>query len=219
MARQPLYRKHPDAGVELGPGFLERRPLACVQIAQIIAGWSDVEFQFANLFATFMVSDAERTIAVFLALRSARVQKQILRTAATSALTEPKDIALFDAFMSAAAPLEAERNDLAHGLFGITSASEHGVLWVSQDDRIKLHLDSGSGGITPFDAFKPKIAIYELADLQRTMAQITEYHGLLYGLNAYARSRNAELYDQLAAQPPIREALASQKAAATPRNP
>ena len=102
MHRQPLIRKYPDAGFQLGSDSLEQRPHAAARIAQCIALWSDVDFQTARLFAALMGATNDHTVSVFLALRSARVQKQILHAAAKSTLTTPRDVELFNAYLDIA---------------------------------------------------------------------------------------------------------------------
>lgn len=217
MARHLLSSRNPNAGFEFGPGFLESRPVACALIAQIVALGSELDFQFARLFAALMGADTERTISVFVAIRNARLQRNVLAAAANSALQSPAEIELFNAYVEVARSLENERNTLAHGLLGRTDMLPDAVLCVSVEERVKLMLVMQE---PPSERQRAavralRIYLYEIADLEQIRADILNFHGLLCDFVSLVsrqpgQSRD-ELRDSIGARSPIREELEAQR--------
>jgi hypothetical protein len=217
MGRHLLSSKYPNAGFEFGPGFLENRPVACALIAQIVALGSELDFQFARLFAALMGADTERTIAVFVAIRNARLQRNVLAAAAKSALQSPTEIEMFNAYVEVARSLENERNALAHGLLGRTDLLPDAVLCVSVEERVKLMLvmreppsERQRAAVGALEVY-----LYEIADLEQTRADILNFHGLLYDFVSLVSRQPSpsrdELCESIAARSPIREELEAQR--------
>ena len=86
MPRQPLTKRYPQIKPTFGPGFLEDRPKAAALVARCIALWTEVEREEARLLATMLRANTEPAIAMFLALRSSRVQFDVLEAVATVVL-------------------------------------------------------------------------------------------------------------------------------------
>lgn len=206
--RKPLWKAYPKARATLGVGYIEDRPAAAAIVGRIITSWADLEVQCARLLAELMGTNIPAAAAVFGSLKSSRIQHDALSAAAEAVLDE-RDFELFAAHMSRRASLEKERNDLAHGCFGVSVAIPDHIIWVAQGD----YLAFTAGGFTLED-FRKKQFVYELGTLERIAQEIAEFYHQLGSytgyLSARARGANAfraERYPQLCSQPHIRQAL------------
>ena len=172
--RKPLLRTFAKAKVTFGVGFIEDRPLAAAIVARIITSWEDVEVQCAGLLAELMGTNIPVSAAVFGSLRSSRTQHDVLEAAAKTVLDE-KDYELFSAHMARRSCLEKERNDLAHGCFGVSVEIPESIVWVSQADYLDF-IASHQHDPKAYDNFKAKQFIYELGTLERVAQEIQEFH-------------------------------------------
>jgi hypothetical protein len=214
MARQPLNSRHPKGGFSLGPGFLENRPEASILIAQCIATWTEVELQTARLLGKLLRANTEPAIAMYLRLGNDRAKREIMKAVADFVLGE-KDNSLFDAIMKAKSSLDKQRNDLAHGLFGITEEDLDGVIWVSTADRIKNMLlvdkfisDGKSSELGPqIQKLREFVSHYSLGDLRRIFNDIQSMHQIMYKFVGYVSDPTEGLYHTLSHEPLIREFL------------
>ncbi|MCR4265340.1 hypothetical protein [Nitratireductor sp. ZSWI3] len=209
-SRKPLWKSYPRAKVTFGVGYLEDRPAAAAIIGRIVTSWADLEVQCAQLLAELMGTNIPAAAAVFGSLRSSRAQHDALSAAAESVLNDA-DFELFTAHMARRASLEKERNDLAHGCFGVSVAIPDHIVWVAQADYLTF---SATGGDP--DAFRKKQFVYELGTLERIAQEIEEFYNQLRSLIGYLWARRddphgaafrAQRYPQLCSQPHIRQAL------------
>jgi hypothetical protein len=211
MHRHPLLPIYEKAGIALGPGFIDTRPHVAAAIIRCITLWSEVDLQFARSLAEMLGATAEPTAAIFLAVPN--WQQERVLTAAAEAVFDDKTLALFRAIIKLGKKYADERNDLAHGIFGKSDQILDGVLWIRSKDRISHMIDvskkSASGDITVSDhhAIRQKIYVYELADLERLAAEMTDYHRLVYDFiplisQAEGPSRD-ERYRQLCERPDV----------------
>ncbi|HFU6507162.1 hypothetical protein [Klebsiella variicola] len=181
-SRKPLSRSYPDAKVTMGVGYIEDRPRAAALVGKIVTSWADVEVQCARLLSVLMNTAIPESAAVFGSLRSSRAQSDALVAVADITLTD-KDLALFNAYMKRKAALEKERNDLAHGCFGVSVSIPDHIVWVSQTDFLNFSIahSSGKEGVT----LKDKQFVYELGTLERIAFEISEYYNQLGFLVGY----------------------------------
>lgn len=209
-SRKPLGKSYPKAKPLFGVGLIEDRPAAAAIIARIITSWADIEVKCASLLAELMGAKIPSVTAVFSALRSSRVQHDALLAAAEISLNE-SDLELFTAYMARRTSLEKERNDIAHGCFGISVDIPNHLVWVSQLD---FAIFSGNG--MDLETFRRKQFVYELSTLERLAQEIAEFHHQLDSLIGYLSSRSrgkdselfrAQRYPQLCNQPHIRQVL------------
>lgn len=212
--RKPLLRTCSKAVVTFGVGYIEDRPKAAAIVARIITSWADIEVQSARLLAELMGTNIPVSAAVFGSMRSSRTQQDALEAAAATVLNE-KDYELFAAHMARKCSLEKERNDLAHGCFGVSGAIQDSIVWVSQPDYLDFTA-SYQHDIKAMDKFKAKQFIYELGTLERISQEIEEFYNQLGFFRGYLSARHdlprdnifrAERYPQLCNQPHIRQAL------------
>jgi hypothetical protein len=160
----------------MGAGLIEDRPQAAAIIGRIITSWADIEVQCARLLAVLMGTNVPAAAAVFGALRSSRTQADALEAAAAAVLDE-RDKLLFAAHMLRKAPLEKERNDLAHGCFGVAVSLPDAVIWTSQTDRIASST-AHEYGTDPetVERSRKKMYIYEVGSLERIAQEIIQFH-------------------------------------------
>lgn len=181
-SRKPLKKSYPNAKVTMGVGFIEDRPKAAALVGRIVTSWADVEVQCARLLSALMNTAIPESAAVFGSLRSSRAQSDALIAVAEVALSS-KELALVNAFLKRKAALEKERNDLAHGCFGVSVSIPDHILWVSQNDFLNFSAShsAGKSGVDLDD----KLFVYELGTLERIAAEISEYHVQLGSLTGY----------------------------------
>jgi hypothetical protein len=209
-----MWIAYPAASATIGVGYIEDRPQAAAIVARIITAWADVEVQCARLLATLVGTDVPAVAAVFGSLRSSRAQSDALEAAAKTTLSE-QDYELFTAHMARRTALEKERNDLAHGCFGVAASIPDHIAWVAQSDLLEYtarrkHDESAS------TRFKKKIFVYELGTLERIAQELQEFHAELGFLSGYLLTQSsgaqsaafrAQRYRQLCNQSHIRRAL------------
>src|SRR5262249_5914149 len=145
--------------------------------------------------------------AVFGSLRSSRAQYDALNAAAETVLDE-RDFELFSAHMVRRGSLEKERNDLAHGCFGVTVTIPDHVVWVSQTDYLAF---SAAVRTEPgaLEKFRKKQFVYELGTLERIAQEIEEFYNQVSSFTGYLVARHSlegqafrlQRYPQLCSQP------------------
>lgn len=209
-SRKPLWRTFPKAKATFGVGYIEDRPAAAAIVGRIVTAWADIEIQCARLLAELMGTNVPAAAAVFGSLRSSRAQNDALTAAADTVLSD-QDGELFAAHMARRSSLEKERNDLAHGCFGVSAAIRDHVIWVAQTDYISF-----TAGALDADGFRRRQFVYELGTLERIAQEIEEFYNQLGSFRGYLSARHdggrgaafrAERYPQLCSQPHIQTAL------------
>ena len=114
--------------------------------------------------------------------------------------------------MARKAALEKERNDLAHGCYGVDVAMPESIIWVAQTDFITF-MTTHETGTDPdaLEAYRKKMFVYELGTLERIAQEIAEFYDQLRSFIGYLGSSNTEFrkerYEQLCDQPHIREEM------------
>ncbi|VWB52110.1 hypothetical protein BST28156_02421 [Burkholderia stagnalis] len=219
--RKPLTRSYPDAKVTMGVGYIEDRPKAAALVGRIITSWADVEVQVTRLLAELMGANIPQVAAVFGSLRNSRTQSDALGAAAEVVLNG-NDLLLFQAYILRKASLEKERNDLAHGCFGVSVNIPDHIIWVSQSDLLAFNA-AHKANQNIFD-LREKQFVYELGSLERIAREIAEFYDQLGFLTGYLSARHngpageafrATRYNELCNQPHIKDALKSIQAKRT----
>lgn len=209
-SRKPLWKAYPNAKATFGVGYIEDRPTAAAIVGRVVTAWADIEVQCARLLAQLMGTNIPAAAAVFGSLRSSRAQHDAL-TAAAEAVLNGADFDLFAAHMARRASLEKERNDLAHGCYGVSVAIPEHIVWVAQADYLAFSATRGD-----FDSFRRKQFVYELGTLERIAQEIEEFYHQLGFFTGYLSALEdgpngaifrAQRYPQLCSQPHIRQAL------------
>ena len=190
------------AGKRYSVGFeaLKERPAFAEKVGQCIGIWSYVDNELGNLFGILITSDSEAAHRVFLVLRRWSHQQEALNAAAEGRLSGD-EMATYKSLLTDYRSLEAQRNDLAHGCFGICPDDEdllflinveHHVRW--QADILPKHLK----GIVPTDShqgLKEKMYVYKMKDLEGLHAQMTQLWWDMFYFNGYLRdTKNPRRY-------------------------
>lgn len=214
-SRKPLNRNYPQAKVVMGVGYIEDRPRAAALVGKIVTSWADVEVQCARLLSVLMSTNIPESAAVFGSLRNSRAQSDALSAVAEITLSQ-KDLLLFNAYIKRKAALEKERNDLAHGCFGVSVNIPDHIIWVSQTDFLNFSIahSAGKEGVT----LRDKQFVYELGTLERIASEISEFYDQLGLLVGYIRALKEgeddfcrKRYPELCKLPFLRELINSAK--------
>jgi hypothetical protein len=145
--RQKFQFRYPGAKVIFGVGALEHRQDCAVVISRSVIYWIYVESALADLLSFMLKAQTEPAIAMFLSLRNARAKTDALEATAELTLApNPAAYEMFQAVMRYKDAVEKERNNLVHGILGISKAVQNGVIWISTFDYIEDEEPGGSGG-------------------------------------------------------------------------
>jgi hypothetical protein len=183
VPRQPFQKKFPGARITIGPDCLGARPRAASLIAQCICWWTEVELQTALLLARMLRANTEPVVALYFSLTNERAKREALMSIAESVFLDD-DLGIFNAIIGLKKSLESQRNDLAHGLFGITDRDEEGVAWISTKDRIQ-HLIWTDQLVNPpwslirdgqIIAATEAASFYTISDLETLLTEMATLH-------------------------------------------
>lgn len=186
----------------MGFEALKERPAFAEKIGHCIGIWSYVDNELGGLFGILITSDSEAAHRVFLVLRRWSHQQEALNAAAEARLSGD-EMATYRALITEYRALEVQRNDLAHGCFGICPDDEdllfiinveHHVRW--QADILPKHLK----GIIPIDShqgLKEKMHVYRKRDLIELYEKMTHLWWDMFYFNGYLReTKNSRRYDE-----------------------
>ncbi|WP_147440687.1 hypothetical protein [Paraburkholderia sp. RAU2J] len=211
--RKPLIKAYANAKVTMGVGYIEDRPKAAALVGRIITSWADVEVQVTRLLAELMGANIPQVAAVFGSLRNSRTQSDAL-SAAAEVVLNGNDLLLLQAYIVRKASLEKERNDLAHGCFGVSVSIPDHIVWVSQSDFLAFNA-AHKANQNRFD-LREKQFVYELGTLERIAKEIAEFYDQLGFLTGYLSARHngpageafrATRYNELCDQRHIKDAF------------
>lgn len=202
MPRQPYLPKFAHKRYSVGFEALKERPAFAEKIGHCIGIWSYVDNELGGLFGILITSDSEAAHRVFLVLRRWSHQQEALNAAAEARLSGD-EMATYRALITEYRALEVQRNDLAHGCFGICPDDEdllfiinveHHVRW--QADILPKHLK----GIIPIDShqgLKEKMHVYRKRDLIELYEKMTHLWWDMFYFNGYLReTKNSRRYDE-----------------------
>src|SRR6266545_8130648 len=208
MPRQPFLPSHSKADLVYGIAHIAKKPKIAEALGRCMMVWSYVDWQMAVLLAALMKANSEASIAIFLTLRNARAQRDVLVAAAEMTLTGG-DQKKFDAIMSIYASLQSQRADLAHGIFGtIPEGKDDEIPWIetknlSKDwvERFqKLMNEDKPHGQDEKLAQKRCTYIYKLADLERLETEITQLWGVAFAFTSYLNFPDSPLTAEVLGQ-------------------
>lgn len=196
MPRQKYLPHFSHLRYEIGALMLKERPEFCGAIGKCIGFWSFVDNEIGNLFSLVLGTESEAELAVFLSLRRSHAQIKTTSIAAMHALVDP-ELKACEALLKRYAELEAERNDLAHGCYGICPDDEGVLFWIGVDDHVHFQTDvlsKESKG--KFDAdrharLKKKLYVYRQSDFDRLYEDMEEFWWAIFYFNGYLRDRKS----------------------------
>jgi hypothetical protein len=201
MPRQPFLPIYSKANLVYGPGHIPKKPKIAEAIGRCIMAWSYVDWQMAVLLAALMKANSEASVAIFLTLKNARAQREVLVAAADMTLKEPNR-EIFDAIMLLYGSLQSQRADIAHGIFGnITGNEDDTIPWIetkklSRDWIERFHKPKPENAPEEPDeklAQKRASYIYKLTDLERLETEINQLWGVAFSFTSYLQHPDSTL--------------------------
>lgn len=139
MARQPfkLYRDRVASGqITIGPQVIGSRPALESLIGKCLMLWPNAETEMGLILAQLLGTPSPAVIAVYQSLRRFTNQFNAIMTAAEHTLKDEEDQELLAAVFDVHKSIEAERNALAHGHFGIHNNMPDAILWLSTENYV-----------------------------------------------------------------------------------
>ena len=219
MPRQPFLPKYSKADLIYGPAHIPKKPKIAEGIGRCIMAWSYVDWVMAILLAALMKASSEASVAIFLTLRNARAQRDVLVAAADMTL-EGADKEIFEAIMLLYGSLQTQRADIAHGIFGFIPGGKEDVIpWIETKNLSKDWVErfQKPKPENPTEQSDKKLAkkrfsyIYKLSDLERLETEIMQLWRIAFSFTSYLNfpslSSSTEALETHCALPQMVEAL------------
>jgi hypothetical protein len=226
MPRQPYLKVVPNpksTTIEVSTESIGQRPELETLIGNCLMAWPHVEAEMALLLGQLLGTENAAALAVFQALRQSRAQRDLISEAAKVSLNA-EDQELLAAILGVHKAIEAERNALTHGHFGISNRIPDGIIWMNSADYVSVR---SSIAITPIPSWDDErhlkllatISVYKAADLTAIFEDMIETANIWQNLIVYLRSPSrtrAGIYRQLCDRPHIARELAKSRQKSTP---
>jgi hypothetical protein len=136
MSRQPYFPAYSNLKPIYGIAHPQRMTKMAEAVGRCIMMFSYVDWQMALLLAAIMKTESEASVAIFLTLRNARVQRDVLIAASEMTLYGDEKEA-FGALLTVYGGLQAQRADIAHGIFGLIPEVEDRAAWIETKNLSK----------------------------------------------------------------------------------
>jgi hypothetical protein len=151
---QPLSRVLPKCtNIQFDADALQKYPQLATQIAVSIARWSTIEHRVGWLLIKMLGADAKPAYAMFSEIVSSALQVNVLKAAAKAALPED-DFRTFSIVTKVIVSQAKQRNKFAHGLWGISSQIEDGLLLTDSEHIFKTEIELAQYKKNPSEWFK-----------------------------------------------------------------
>jgi hypothetical protein len=217
MPRQPYLPVYEDRPYVVGAFVLKNRDDLAAPIGKIMSLWSQVDNEMGNLFSLLLGTESEAALAVFLTLRRASNQLEVLAEAAKYKL-EDGDLSTFKALSKVYGSLEKERNALAHACFGICETDPDLLFCIDLKAHVHFIVEAlssearGNISTNRHARLKENMYVYRKADLDKLYQDMESFWWAAFYFNGYLRNpaeagRIAELA-KLRDYPSIKNALA-----------
>ncbi len=219
MPRQPYLKcaSHKvETEISIGPDAIGQRPEIETLIGYALTTWPHVEAEMALFLGESIGTENAATLAVFQALRRSSSQREAI-SAATNVLLDDQGKELVSAILTVHKAIEADRNALAHGHFGASSAVNDGILWVDTNEYIKMRLFFALNPTPHWDEplkreYLSNVWVYKAKDVEKILSNIQElgsiwFNGIDYLSLEPGSALRAEKYQLLSNRPHIAEAL------------
>jgi len=216
MPRKPFAQfAKPGTSFAIGPGQINSRPELASLVGQCIATWADVELQMGLSLGAILKTNSEAAVALFLAAKTSRAQRDSLAAVARLLLTGD-DLDAFEALMTIYAGLEKQRNALAHGLFGTSDALPDALLWCDMQDHanflINVYLADYQGKplADPHAKLRKDMFVYTRRDLEELLRDLTELQRAAFYFHCHHQPRenkSQEIFKEMVKLPAMCSAL------------
>lgn len=210
--KYPFLPRHKRLNFTIGPGAIEQRPEIAKVLSRIILYWTDVEVALAGLLGKIMVANSEPSIAVYLSLRNSRQKTEALNAAAEATL-EHNDLDLVFAHLRWKDTLESQRNEVAHGIFGVSPSLKDSIVWMRTTDHATFSVKVAASGLTDeLEQWKNERAfVYKIGTLERIAREIESFSQTIKELSGYLTIADSQLrasqYRKLSSAPRIQKEL------------
>jgi len=192
MPRQPYLPTFAHLNYAVGALVLKERPELCAAIGKSIAMWSQVDNEMGCLLGILLGTDSDAALEVFLSLRRASNQIEALTAAAKHKLSG-QELDAFRAICRVYTSLEKQRNDLAHGCFGICEQDTTVLFWIEVKDHVHFQTDTltreARGDFPPdrHERLKKNMYVYRLSDLEMLYEDMEKFWWTIFYFNGYLR--------------------------------
>jgi hypothetical protein len=192
MPKQLYLPAFSKSNYAIGALTLKDRPDFCMAIGKCIAVWTYVDNEMGNLFSLLLGTESDAALEVFLSLRQFRHQREALEAAAKHSLSG-HDLTAFQALTSVYCSLDSQRNDLAHGCFGICPDDPSLLLWIDVKHHVHFQTETlskearGHFSEDRHARLKENLYVYRKQDLENLYAEMEEFWWAVFYLNGYLR--------------------------------
>jgi hypothetical protein len=229
MSRQPYFPAHSNLKPIYGIAHPQNMTKMAERVGRCIMMFSYVDWQMALLLAAIMKTESEACVAIFLSLRNARAQRDVLIAAGEMTLHEAEKEA-FDALLTVYGGLQAQRADIAHGIFGLIPTIEDEAAWIETKNLSKHWIDKFHNigrrlsdlGVDEAELAKREderlmriSSVYKTTDLAQLESDIKELWEASFQFYMHLRYGSGRLgskeFEKLCAVPQIARALAQMR--------
>lgn len=151
MPRQPfspIRKRQPGGKVSVGNDIPGRMPELDALIGRCLMIWPPAEAEMALVLGLLLGAENAAAMAVFQSLRRSSSQREAIAEAGKIRLP-PSDQDLLNAVLNVHKSIEAERNALAHGHFGMYSELKDSLLWMATVERREALRPASLGAHAP----------------------------------------------------------------------
>jgi hypothetical protein len=201
MPRKPFVQvAKPGTSYAIGPGQINSRPELASLVGQCIAMWADIELQMGLSLGAILKTNSEAAVALFLAAKTSRAQRDSLAAVARLLLTGD-DLDAFEALMTIYVSLEKQRNALAHGLFGISDALPDALLWCDMQNHANYLINAylavyqGKPLADPNAKLREYMFVYTRRDLEELLRDLTELQKAAFHFHCHHQPRENKPQD------------------------
>lgn len=118
-----------------GTKVFEHRPALAVRIANIAAGWCQIEILLGSLLATLLNAESDIGAAMYLALSGATSRNATLQGAAEHRL-DTHDLQQFNELTNKVKSLQRRRNRVIHGVWAVSDDYPQALIRSDPDEHI-----------------------------------------------------------------------------------
>jgi hypothetical protein len=221
--RHPAVHKAREQGFKWTMGSAARleRPEHIAKIGECLTLWPDVDTQLALLLASLTGANAGAMVAVYSVLRRSTGRMEALKAAADVHL-DAQGREVIAAICMFVQSVEAHRNDLAHGQWGVSRLIPDGILWLDGAFAIDFHVRHRQTIIIEkqhhmsSSKIEENLFYYKLNDFAHIRREIIAVCEVLFTMRTYVDGfyhkgrpyrTSIELLDRLKTFAPIRQAL------------
>ena len=192
MPRQPFLPTFSARNYAIGALILKDHPEFCAAIGKCIALWTNVDNEMGNLFSLLLGTQSDAALELFLCLRRSSNQREALEIAAKFTLSG-QELIVFKALIKVYKSLEAQRNDLAHGCFGVCPDDSSLLFWIDVKHHVHFQtetlLKESNGEFTEdrHRRLKENLFVYRHTDLQTLYEDMEQFWWSIFYFNGYIR--------------------------------